>query len=157
MKTNNLATNISLNKLIKFISVLLFLMFITQNVFGQSNTGSIIGQILDGSNGEPLIGANVIVQGLTIGAAADIDGGYKINKVPAGNYTLIFSMVGYSKKTVKNVEVKTDRFTKINIILDSKVIQTKEVVVTAKALNNTEASLLSKRQKSLAEIGRAHV
>ena len=100
MKTNNLATNISLNKLIKFISVLLFLMFITQNVFGQSNTGSIIGQILDGSNGEPLIGANVIVQGLTIGAAADIDGGYKINKVPAGNYTLIFSMVGYSKKTV---------------------------------------------------------
>ncbi|GBD91016.1 TonB dependent receptor [bacterium BMS3Abin04] len=150
MKTNNLATNISLNKLIKFISVLLFLMFITQNVFGQSNTGSIIGQILDGSNGEPLIGANVIVQGLTIGAAADIDGGYKINKVPAGNYTLIFSMVGYSKKTVKNVEVKTDRFTKINIILDSKVIQTKEVVVTAKALNNTEASLLSKRQKSVA-------
>ena len=150
MKTNNLVTCFSLYKMKKFVFALLFLMSITQNVFSQSNTGLIIGQILDGSNGEPLIGANVIVQGLTLGAAADIDGNYKINEVPAGNYSLIFSMVGYGKKTVKNVEVKADKITKINIILVSKVIQTQEVIITAKALNNTEASLLSKRQKSVA-------
>jgi len=46
-------------------------------------TGALRGYITDAGTGEPLIGANVIIEGTRNGASTDIDGFYKIN-VPAG-------------------------------------------------------------------------
>ena len=40
-------------------------------------TGKISGKIQDGNSEEPLIGANVLVIGTTLGAATDVDGFYK--------------------------------------------------------------------------------
>ena len=43
--------------------------------------GNIKGTVVD-SNGEPVIGANVIIEGTTIGTITDIDGVFMINAKP---------------------------------------------------------------------------
>ena len=58
---------------------------------------SVSGTVTDPS-GEPLIGASVIAQGSSAGAATDIDGRYNIT-VPS-NAVLVFSYVGYDTQNV---------------------------------------------------------
>ncbi|WP_373726454.1 carboxypeptidase-like regulatory domain-containing protein, partial [Bacteroides heparinolyticus] len=55
--------------------------------------------VVSDDTGEPVIGANVLVQGTTIGAITDLDGRYMLN-VPAGS-TLIISYIGYTNSQVK--------------------------------------------------------
>ena len=43
-----------------------------------AQTGKIAGMIVDVDTGEPLAGANVVVEGLALGASADVDGFYFI-------------------------------------------------------------------------------
>jgi outer membrane receptor protein involved in Fe transport len=94
-------------------------------------TGKIAGRILDGQNREPLPGASVVIEGSRLGAAANVDGYYFINNVPPGTYTLNVGLVGYQKAVVKNVQVKIDLTTAIDVKLNSTAVDVSEVVITA--------------------------
>ena len=48
-------------------------------------------------NGEPIIGANILVKGSTIGVISDIDGKFLLNEVPAGSI-LEISYIGYDNR-----------------------------------------------------------
>ncbi len=72
----------------------------------------------------PLPGVNVTVQGTTIGAITDLNGGYSI-KVPGTAAVLTFSSIGYS---TKQVVVGTQ--SAIDMVLQSDVTALNEVVVT---------------------------
>ncbi len=130
-----------------FDKTLILILLFTFNSLAQE-TGTIIGTIVDKQNGEPLIGANILLEGTTIGAASDINGNYRIANIPAGTYNLIGSMIGYTKMTVTNVEIKNTELVKLDLVLVSEAIETEEVVVTARMILNNEASLLKDRQKS---------
>jgi hypothetical protein len=128
------------------IKTFYILLLFTLSVNAQ--TGKISGKIVDAETGEAVIGCNVIVEGTNIGAAADINGIYTITNIPNGVYNLVFSSIGYSKKTVTNVEVKSNQLTTIDIVLPAESFEIEEVVITAEAAKNTEAGLLINRQKS---------
>lgn len=71
----------------------------------------ITGQVMSQSDGEPLIGATVRVQGTNQGTATDIDGNFLLKNV-AKNATLVFNYVGYAElsepvngRTVINVSM----------------------------------------------------
>ncbi|MCF8432364.1 MAG: TonB-dependent receptor [Melioribacteraceae bacterium] len=136
--------NILLKKLL-YVFLLLFLS--GSAILAQS--GIISGKVVDNEFGDGLIGANVLIDGTSIGASADIDGNYVISNIPVGEYSLVFSMIGYTKKTVTNVIVKDGELTKIDIVLNTETYETDEVVISAKAVTNTEAALLASRQKSI--------
>lgn len=93
----------------------------------------ISGKVLD-SNGDPIIGANVLEKGTTNGTITNIDGEYSLNI--ENNAILIVSYIGYS-----SVEVSTTNKKIIDITLteDTKVLN--EVVVTALGLKREEKSL----------------
>ena len=55
-----------------------------------------VSGVVTNDKGDALSGANVYLAGTSLGAAAKSDGKYQINNVPAGNYTLVFSYLGYS-------------------------------------------------------------
>lgn len=74
--------------------------------------------------GDPIIGANVVVKGTTIGASTDVNGHFSLEVVQA-NVTLIVSYVGYVKQEVK---ATAGRMQKIALIPDSNLME--EVVVT---------------------------
>lgn len=108
---------------------LLFLQIFSIQILSQ--VGKISGVVRDASTNEALIGANVLIEGKTFGAATNVDGFYVILNVPPGNYNLRASMVGYAQKTVQQVRVSIDQTTEINFELASSAIQTEEIVVVA--------------------------
>ncbi len=67
-------------------------------------TGKIAGVISDASTGEGLIGANILVEGTSLGAATDINGNYTILNLPPGVYSLKISSIGYKSVTVNDVQ-----------------------------------------------------
>ncbi len=73
-----------------------------------AQTGKIAGTVVDGETGEPLPFANVIVNGTSMGAATDLEGNFVILNVAPGVYEVTASLVGFQKKTVKDVRVNVD-------------------------------------------------
>ncbi len=59
----------------------------------------ISGKITDESNGEALIGANVVAKGTTVGTITDVDGNFSFD-APATATALIISYVGYAPKEI---------------------------------------------------------
>lgn len=82
----------------------------------------ITGRITD-SNGETLIGVNVLVKGTNIGVVCDIDGKYSI-EIPDGPATLVFSYVGYltEERTVNNEST-------VDVVMIEDIKKIDEVVV----------------------------
>lgn len=107
--------------------------------------GTINGKVVDTSTGDPIIGVNVIVKDRQIFAVTDINGSYLLQGVPAGEQVIQFQMMGYAQ-TESKVVVKPGKNPSVNVVLTYKTAE--EVVVTAKRVSNTEASLISKRKKS---------
>ena len=69
--------------ILTMIFALLGLTMMAQNL-------TVKGVVTSKTDGEPLIGATVRVQGTSQGTATDIDGNYTLNNVPA-SATLIFN------------------------------------------------------------------
>ena len=92
----------------------------TGAVFAQK--GMIKGTVVD-ENGEPVIGANVLVKGTTNGTITDMDGNYVINVENMKNVVLQVSYVGYNsiEEAVKGRET-------VPIKLESSVVNLGEVV-----------------------------
>ncbi len=92
------------------------------------NTGKLAGVVTDGSTGDPLPGATVIVEGTTLGTATDVDGNYFIIGVPVGTYNVQASFVGFQTETVTSVDVSTGYTQEINFEL-SPGVELDEIVV----------------------------
>jgi len=88
----------------------------------QSNINEVSGTVMD-SQGSPLPGANVVVTGTTIGAAADNNGRFSI-AIPARASSLSFSFIGYSSQEIP-IRNKV-----INVYLTEDVTSLDEVVIT---------------------------
>lgn len=82
----------------------------------------ITGTIRDGNN-EPIIGANVMVKGTTIGTITDLDGKYTLQGVPGGS-VLVFSYIGYETQ-----EINIGNRTSIDVVLREDMELLDEVVV----------------------------
>ncbi len=93
--------------------------------------GKISGRVTEASTGEAFPGATVRIEGTSQGAAADADGYYTILNVRPGTYTVVATMVGYATVRVENVEVVSDRTTKLDFALEEMVYEGEEVVVQA--------------------------
>jgi hypothetical protein len=81
------------------------------------NDGSnvVSGKIVSADDGEPMIGASVIVKGTNLGTVSDIDGNYSI-VLPQNSRKLTFSYVGYVSQThtvepgsTLNIRLKEDQ------------------------------------------------
>ena len=107
------------------ITALFLVMSLT---WAQQTTGKISGQVTDNA-GAGLAGANVIVDGTSMGGATDNDGKYTILNVPAGKYALTASYIGYRSTTTSNVEVKTNLTTPQNFSLESSAIEGDAVTI----------------------------
>lgn len=106
----------------------LFILFLSGQLFAQN--GTITGKITDAENDDPLIGANVLVEGTSMGAASDVEGHYTIINVPVGAVTIKATYIGYEEKSIKLTVTLGETITS-NIELDREAIQMETYVVTA--------------------------
>ncbi len=117
---------------LKFLISLMFLLFaVTQINYGQAN-GKIKGKIVDSMSGDALIGANIMIDGTSVGAAADINGEFTLSSVQPGSYTLKITYVGYKEKK-EEVTVVSNRATQITVKLEWVAVEGETVLVTAQA------------------------
>lgn len=93
--------------------------------------GKIRGTVKDNESNEPLIGANVVLDGHGLGASTDVNGDYIILSVPPGVYTIKVSLVGYAALTVSNVRVNANLTTTQDLRLSSSAVQLQGVEVVA--------------------------
>jgi len=93
--------------------------------------GRITGRVIDAETGEPLVGADVIVEGTELGAATDANGEYTVLFVPVGTHRVVTSYISYDPFTYTNVVVNADQTTPLSFRLQPTVIEVGEVVVEA--------------------------
>lgn len=126
------------------IKLLVLILFTIFNVNGQ--TGKIAGTIMDGEFNEPMAFANVLIKNTTKGTTSDFDGKYSID-VEAGNYTLVFSYIGYQTIEISDVVVKSNDEVIVDVTLNTNSLET--VVITTTVRKNTESAILDLQKKSI--------
>ena len=110
------------------IASLTLVLLLTVSLFSQTR---IDGRIIDKSTSEPLVGVNVFFSKTTWGATTDDNGFYTLTNIPAGQYELVVSMIGYEVEREQMI-IKTDERFTLNFRLQSRAILMSEVNVTAK-------------------------
>ena len=113
------------------IRILLLTAVLIVPVLLLAQDGKVRGKITDKESGEPLIGANVIIEGTSLGASTDVEGEYIILSVPPGVYAIKGSYIGYAAMTISNIRVSSNITTTQDFQLSSTAIQTQAVEVVA--------------------------
>lgn len=105
----------------RILSLLFFFMaFIPVQVYAQDIKVS--GTVISGADNYPIIGANILVKGTTIGTITDVDGNFSF-EVPQGS-TLVISYIGYQAQ-----EIKVSGNAPIKVVLSEDSEKLDEVVV----------------------------
>lgn len=96
-------------------------------------TGKIVGEVVDKEDKELLVGVNILIDGMLLGASTDADGNYFILQVPPGTYSLTISYLGYSDVRIENVHVSVDHTTRVDVELEENILNlNEEIVIIAK-------------------------
>ncbi len=133
------------------IGVIIFtLSFLLQTNSYPQAVGKISGLVTTES-GEPLPGCNVIIEGMSIGAATDVDGFFIILNIAPGTYTVRADMIGYRSEAVRDVKVMGNLTTKLNFTLQEKVVAGEEVEVTDYRIPAVQKDLTYKVQSMTAD------
>jgi TonB-dependent starch-binding outer membrane protein SusC len=85
---------------------------------------AVTGRVTDADSGEPIPGANIVLQGTTSGTVTDLDGRYSLS-VPSTGGFLIVSFVGYVTQ-----ELEIGNRSVIDAVLRADITALSEIVVT---------------------------
>lgn len=108
----------------KTIMMTLALLLISIGFVQGQTQRSVSGLVLSAEGNEPVIGASVLVKGTSIGTITDMDGKFRLDKVPASAKTLKISYIGMK---TQEVAIKSGTI-QVKLQADSEVLE--EVVVT---------------------------
>jgi len=103
---------------------LFFIQIISIDVFAQK--GSLSGIIKDDK--ETLVGATVMIENTSIGTSTDINGKFLLQNIEPGNYTFVFSYLGYVTQKNK-VQIISGQNVVLDVILKSDAALLDEYVV----------------------------
>ncbi|MFQ5706693.1 MAG: TonB-dependent receptor domain-containing protein [bacterium] len=119
-------------------------------------TGKIAGRITDAESGEGLPGANVQLEGTSLGAATNVEGFYTILNIPPGLYTVNITFIGYQTVRVKGVRVNVDFTSTVNEALKPSAVEMAAVEVVGERnplvrqdLTNTLVAVTAERIDAL--------
>lgn len=135
-------------------AVFVISLILTLGVAVVTRAGTIEGTVRDDKSGSALIGASIRVVGTNLGGSTDLDGKFSIGNVPAGTYSLKVLYSGYAAKVVTGVVVPAAGAATATIKLESQsqdpgdAMRIDDTYITAERVTNTNASILSERQRS---------
>lgn len=119
------------------ISLLAFLTIGTN----AQNYGRISGTVVDKFTQKPLSNVNVVLDGSTKGAVSDSNGLFRITGIETRSYNIVFSIIGYKKQTLFNVNVNAGNENNFNIELEPEENTLTEVVVKSNKKTVKAASI----------------
>jgi len=113
--------------------------------FAQLNTSKIEGTVRDKDTGQPLQGAQVVVEGTRLGNVTNADGYYFILNVPPGRRSITFTYTGYQKTTIPDQLILAGQTVTINAELSSTIVELGGITVQG------EADLLLPRDQTVSK------
>lgn len=116
--------------------------FLTPAAFAQG-TGGVTGQVLDGSTGKYLEGADVSIAGTDLHAVTSRDGRFTITELPAGPQKVVVSYLGLDTQEIP-VTVTAGQNTPVPVRLTSEVVQLSAFTVTTMRQGMAQAVALQK-------------
>jgi len=123
--------------------------FLLFSLSGYSQTKhTLSGYIKDAANGEVLIGSALYIKELNTGVSANTYGFYSIT-LPEGNYTLIYTFVGY-EKSEQQISLTQDQ--KIDVELKEETVELKEVTVSGNKEDEDPLVRIQSTQMSTQEL-----
>ena len=120
----------------------LFLLSIFISGISFSQTGSLKGKVTDGDS--PIQFVNIIILDTGLGVGSDINGEYAIREIPAGNYKVRFTAVGWETQFF-DITIVADRTVELNVLLIEQAIEVGTVEVTGSHIQDkrdTRTSLI---------------
>ena len=116
---------------ISLLQLLFVFLFYGQNTFAQDTDQSVFlkinGRVSDSLTGETLIGVNIYLEDTKYGTVSDLNGNFSL-EAPGGNYSLVFSYIGYNQK---EIPLNLNRDITLEISLGPAETEIEEVTVTA--------------------------
>lgn len=110
------------------------------------NPVSVTGKIRD-ANGNPIVGASVLIQGTTVGVSSDADGAFALQvPPPAADRQLEISFIGYNP-----VSFVVGSRTAFDVTLEEAASEIESVVVTALGIKRSEKAVAYNVQQVKAE------
>lgn len=118
-----------------FTRFTLIMLFVFSSVYGQ---GMLRGIVSDSTTNNPLVGGNVFLLGTALGSATDIEGEYRINRIPEGNYKVRISYIGYKTKEI-DISISNNEKINLDVFLVPDIIEGETIVVTGQAIGQAAA------------------
>ncbi|MEL7833759.1 TonB-dependent receptor [Fodinibius sp. Rm-B-1B1-1] len=115
----------------QLLLTMLFCFSLTASAFAQSAV--IEGQVTN-TESKPIADINVALQGTQFGSASNAQGYYSITDIPAGDYTLVVSAVGYANQR-RSISVESGEELSINITLSDANESLQEITVEGAQIN----------------------
>jgi iron complex outermembrane receptor protein len=142
-----------------FVSLLSIFFLVSSMARAQptGKTGEIRGRVYHSESLEGLEGTNIMLVSTPMGTFAEKNGFFVLRDVPAGDYILVTSFIGF-KKEKKEITVFADQVTEINILLKPTTVEIgREIVVIGKrdelsAIDNLLEQRLSNTDELLSSI-----
>ena len=137
----------------KRLSTLLLFVFIGLSEL-MAQTGIIKGRVFNSINNEPIMFANVVLEGTSKGATTDIEGNYEITDIEPGIYNVKVTYIGFKDKTDYEIEVTNSKPYIVDLAMEEQSTKLEEIVVKASPFNKSEESPVSLRTIGVSEIAR---
>jgi hypothetical protein len=115
-----------------FLLLILFLALSTKAETNRLSEQTVRGKVIDQDSKSPIIGASVIIVGSNpiMGTSTDLDGNFRIEKVPVGRIELQISYLGYEKKSIPNIVVGSGKEPVLTIEIIESIVKLEDIVVT---------------------------
>jgi hypothetical protein len=133
---------------------LLTLLLALTTLLALSQTGTIKGFVFDKSTGEPVIFTNVYLYKTNYGSSTDVNGYFIITKVPAGEYTLMVTYLGYDTLSIP-ISLQPDGVISKQLFMQESSITLRTVDISAEyqdARTETKTSVVKITPKDIAHI-----
>lgn len=95
------------------------------------DVGRIVGRIMNATTGEPIPGAQVTVLGTSIATITVWTGQFELTGVPVGRWSISVRAIGYTPKTIADLDVRPDSAIPLDVSLGAAIVQLEGVTVTA--------------------------
>ena len=150
----------SIRPIMKFISyslktILFICIIFSGKLYSWEGVGNISGRIIDARNLQPLLGANILVDGTSYGAASDENGNFTVSNLPSGSYNLTIRYIGYKVTKRSNIIVNPNRSTVLDIRMDEELIEGETVEVRGSYFNESPDAIVSSLSMDFEEIRRS--
>ena len=141
------------------ILLLLLVFSISKNTDAQTYSQTLRGKVIDIDSKSPLFGANIILlnSDTLIGSTTDVDGKFRLEKVPVGRRAIKVSSIGYEDAVLSNIIITSAKEVVLTVELREKVYssETIEIIVEAdKTKANNDLVTVSARNFQAEETGR---